>query len=234
MKIYAHRGASYDFPEMTIEAYENAVKQGADGFECDLRLTKDGVAVLWHDADLARRANDDSVVAEKNYKDLKAIYPQLLTLDEFLDYGISQKKSLLLETKHPVPSRTAIEDLVVERIHAEAKRIEKAGIDITVMSFSWFAIERIKALDKKISTTYLLHDYTPWFSARYSSAQSIGPGIGLLRKKPALAQKIKSAARKLNVWTVDEPSDIILCRHLGVDNLITNRPAFAREVLAAN
>lgn len=234
MKIYAHRGASYDFSEMTMVAYENAVKQGADGFECDLRLTNDGVAVLWHDADLTRRANNSAVVAEKNYKDLKAIYPQLLTLDEFLDYGISQKKSLLLETKHPVPSRTAIEDLIVGRIHAESKRIAKAGIDITVMSFSWFAIERIKALDKKISTTYLLHDYTPWFSARYSSAKTIGPGIAQLRKKPALAQKIKSTGRKLNVWTVDEPSDIILCRHLGVDNLITNRPAFAREVLSAN
>lgn len=234
MKIYAHRGASYDFAEMTMVAYENAVKQGADGFECDLRLTNDGVAVLWHDADLTRRANNSAVVAEKNYKDLKAIYPQLLTLDEFLDYGISQKKSLLLETKHPVPSRTAIEDLIVGRIHAESKRIAKAGIDITVMSFSWFAIERIKALDKKISTTYLLHDYTPWFSARYSSAKTIGPGIAQLRKKPALAQKIKSTGRKLNVWTVDEPSDIILCRHLGVDNLITNRPAFAREVLSAN
>ncbi len=234
MKIYAHRGASYDFPEMTMAAYENAVKQGADGFECDLRLTKDGVAILWHDADLMRRANNNAVVAEKNYKELIAIYPQILTLDEFLDYGISQKKSLLLETKHPVPSRTAIEDLIIERIHAESKRIAKAGIELTVMSFSWFAIERIKALDKKISSTYLLHEYTPWFSARYSSAQSIGPGIGLLRKKPALAQKIKSSGKKLNVWTVDEPSDIILCRHLGVDNLITNRPAFAREVLAAN
>ena len=234
MKIYAHRGASHDFPEMTMAAYENAVKQGADGFECDLRLTKDGVAILWHDADLMRRANNNAVVAEKNYKELIAIYPQILTLDEFLDYGISQKKSLLLETKHPVPSRTAIEDLIIERIHAESKRIAKAGIEITVMSFSWFAIERIKALDKKISSTYLLHEYTPWFSARYSSAQSIGPGIGLLRKKPALAQKIKSSGKKLNVWTVDEPSDIILCRHLGVDNLITNRPAFAREVLAAN
>jgi len=234
MKIYAHRGASYDFPEMTIAAYENAVKQGADGFECDLRLTKDGVAVLWHDADLKRRANNEAIVAETNFKELKAIYPQILKFDEFLDYGISEKKSLLLETKHPVPSRTAIEEKIVEKLKSEAKRIDKAGIDITVMSFSWFAIERVKALDRKISTTYLLHDYTPWFSTRYSSAHSIGPGIGLLRKKPALAQKIRATGKKLNVWTVDEPADIILCRHLGVDNLITNRPAFAREVLAAN
>jgi glycerophosphoryl diester phosphodiesterase len=234
MKIYAHRGASYDFPEMTMAAYENAVKQGADGFECDLRLTKDGVAVLWHDADLKRRASNEAIVAETNFKELKAIYPQILKFDEFLDYGISEKKSLLLETKHPVPSRTAIEDKIVERLKSEAKRIDKAGIDITVMSFSWFAVERVKALDRKISTTYLLHDYTPWFSTRYSSAHSIGPGIGLLRKKPALAQKIRATGKKLNVWTVDEPADIILCRHLGVDNLITNRPAFAREVLAAN
>ena len=234
MKIYAHRGASYDFPEMTMAAYENAVKQGADGFECDLRLTSDGVAVLWHDADLQRRADNEAVVAETSFKELKAIYPQILKFDEFLDYAISEKKSLLLETKHPVPSRTAIEDQLVRKIQTESKRIAKAGIEITVMSFSWFAVERVKAIDKNISSTYLLHDYTPWFSARYSSAQSIGPGIGLLRKKPALAQKIKSTGKKLNVWTVDEPADIILCRHLGVDNLITNRPAFAREVLAAN
>lgn len=215
-------------------AYENAVKQGADGFECDLRLTKDGIAVLWHDADLKRRANNDAVIHESTYAQLSAIYPQIVTLDEFLDYGISQKKSLLLETKHPVPSRTAIEDHVVKKLHSEAKRIEKAGIDITVMSFSWFAVERVKALDRAIASTYLLHEYTTWFSARYSSAHSIGPGIAQLRKKPALAQKIKSVGKKLNVWTVDEPSDIILCRHLGVDNLITNRPAFAREVLASN
>lgn len=234
MKIYAHRGASHDFPEMTMIAYENAVKQGADGFECDLRLTKDGVAVLWHDADLKRRADNDAVVHESTYAQLAAIYPQIVTLDQFIDFGITEKKSLLLETKHPVPSRTEIENHVVNKLHAEAKRIAKAGIDITVMSFSWFAVERVKQLDRSIALTYLIRETSPRISVKYTSAHSIGPGIAQLRKHPALAKKIKSAGKKLNVWTVDEPSDIILCRHLGVDNLITNRPAFAREVLAAN
>jgi glycerophosphoryl diester phosphodiesterase len=219
---------------MTMLAYENAVKQGADGFECDLRLTKDGVAVLWHDADLKRRADNDAIVSETKFKKLKAIYPQLVTLDQFLDFGITEKKSLLLETKHPVPSRTEIENHVVKKLHKEAKRIEKAGIDITVMSFSWFAVERVKQLDRAIALTYLIRETTPRLSIKYTSAHSIGPGIAQLRKKPALAQQIKSAGKKLNVWTVDDPSDIILCRHLGVDNLITNRPAFAREVLASN
>ena len=231
MKIYAHRGASHDFPEMTALAYESAVKQGADGFECDLRLTKDGIAILWHDADLKRRADSDAVVAETTLKKLKAIYPQILTFDEFLDFGISKKKSLLLETKHPVPSRTEIEEVIVKKLKDEDLRIKKVGIEINVMSFSWFAIEKIKALNAELPTTFLLHDYTPWFTARYSSAQSIGPGINLLRKNPALAKRIKSTGRKLNVWTVDEAADITLCHHLGVDNLITNRPGYARQVL---
>lgn len=232
MKIYAHRGASHDFPEMTMAAYEEAVKQGADGFECDLRLSKDGVAVLWHDADLVRRAKSAAVVHESTYAQLVAIYPQLVTLDEFVDFAISEKKSLLLETKHPVPSRTAIEELVVQKIQSEQKRISKAGIDVTLMSFSWFALERVKHLDRAIALTYLIREITPKFSIRYTSAHSIGPGIAQLRKKPVLAQQIKASGKKLNVWTVDEPDDIILCHRLGVDNLITNRPAFAREVLA--
>ena len=231
MKIYAHRGASHDYPEMTALAYENAVKQGTDGFECDLRLTKDGVAILWHDADLKRIADNDAVVAETKLKKLKAIYPQILTFDDFIDFAISEKKSLLLETKHTVPSRTEIEEVIVKKLENEGSRIKKAAIDVNVMSFSWFAIEKIKALNKEIATTYLLHDYTPWFTARYSSAQSIGPGINLLRKNAALAQRIKSTGRKLNVWTVNEAADITLCHHLGVDNLITNRPSYAREVL---
>jgi glycerophosphoryl diester phosphodiesterase len=137
----------------------------------------------------------------------------------------------LLETKHPVPSRTAVEDEIVEKLKREEKRIKKADISVNVMSFSWLAIEHIKRLDSKIETTYLLHDHTPWISARYSSAQSLGPGISLLRKEPALAKRIKSSGRKLNVWTVNDPADIRLCHELGVDNLITNRPGFARELL---
>ena len=214
-----------------MAAYENAVKQGADGFECDLRLTKDGIAVLWHDADLKRRADSDAVIADSTYSQLKGIYPQIVKLDEFLDFAIAEKKSLLLETKHPVPSRAEIENRVVEKIHAEAKRIDKARVSVSIMSFSWFAIERVKALDKSIETTFLLHEQTPWFSARYSSAKSLGPGISLLRKKPALAKRIKETGRKLNVWTVDDPSDITLCQHLGVDNLITNRPGYVRDIL---
>jgi len=228
MLIYAHRGASADFPELTLAAYEGAVAQGADGFECDVRLTKDGIPVLWHNATMLERAANRGLIAEMTYKEVSRAYPQVLTLQEFLDFAVKNRKGVLIETKHPVLSGNRIEEVVIETLHA-TKGIEK--IDVSVMSFSWLAIEKVKRLDRTVSTTFLMHKQTPWFQAKLSSAKTIGPGINELREEPIRAERIKSTGRSLNVWTVDEDADIKLCEKLGVDILITNKPSHAREVL---
>jgi glycerophosphoryl diester phosphodiesterase len=228
MLIYAHRGASADFPELTLAAYEGAVAQGADGFECDVRLTKDGIPVLWHNATMLERAANRGLIAEMTYKEVSRAYPQVLTLQEFLDFAVKNRKGVLIETKHPVLSGNRIEEVVIETLHV-TKGIEK--IDVSVMSFSWLAIEKVKRLDRTVSTTFLMHKQTPWFQAKLSSAKTIGPGINELREEPIRAERIKSIGRSLNVWTVDEDADIKLCEKLGVDILITNKPSHAREVL---
>jgi glycerophosphoryl diester phosphodiesterase len=228
MLIYAHRGASADFPELTLAAYEGAVAQGADGFECDVRLTRDEVPVLWHNATMLERAANRGLIAEMTYKEVSRAYPQILTLQEFLDFAVKNKKGVLIETKHPVISGNRIEEVVVETLHA-TKGIEK--IDLSVMSFSWLAVEKMKRLDRTIPTTFLMHKNTPWFQAKLSSASTIGPGINELREEPIRAERIKNTGRSLSVWTVDEDADIKLCEKLGVDILITNKPARAREVL---
>ncbi len=105
MLIYAHRGASADYPELTLAAYEGAVAQRADGFECDVRLTKDEVAVLWHNASMLERAGNPGLIAEMTYKEVSRAYPQILTLDEFLAFAVKNKKGVLIETKHPVHFR---------------------------------------------------------------------------------------------------------------------------------
>jgi len=228
MLIYAHRGASADFPELTLAAYEGAVAQGADGFECDVRLTKDDVPVLWHNATMLERAANKGLISEMTYKEVSRAYPQVLTLQEFLAFAVKSKKGVLIETKHPVLSGNRIEEVVVETLHA-TKGIEK--IDVSVMSFSWLAIEKMKRLDRTISTTFLMHKNTPWLQAKLSSAQTIGPGINELREEPIRVERIKSLGRSLNVWTVDDDADIKLCAEVGVDILITNKPSHAREVL---
>ena len=228
MLIYAHRGASADYPELTLAAYEGAVAQGADGFECDVRLTKDEVAVLWHNSTMLERAGNPGLIAEMTYKEVSRAYPQILTLDEFLAFAVKNKKGVLIETKHPVISGNRIEEVVVETLHG-TKGIEK--IDVSVMSFSWFAIEKMKRLDPSIPTTFLMHKNTQWFQAKLSSATSIGPGINELREEPIRAMRIKKLGKSLNVWTVDDAADIKLCEKVGVDILITNMPSHVREVL---
>lgn len=228
MLIYAHRGASADFPELTLAAYEAAVAQGADGFECDVRLTKDEVPVLWHNATMLERAGNPGLIAEMTYQEVLRAYPQLLTLDEFLTFAVKNKKGVLIETKHPVISGNRIEEVVAQKI-SETKGIEK--ISLSVMSFSWFAIEKMKRIAPTIHTTFLMHKNTSWLQAKLSSATSIGPGINELRAEPIRAQRIKNVGRSLYVWTVDDEADIKLCEKLGVDILITNKPSHAREVL---
>ena len=228
MQIYAHRGASADFPELTLAAYEGAVAQGADGFECDLRLTKDEVPVLWHNASMLERAGNPGLIAEMTFAQVSRAYPQVLTLTDFLDFAVSAKKGVLLETKHPVISGNRIEEIIAETLAATSGI---SSIDVSVMSFSWFAIEKMKRLDPTISTTFLMHKNSQWFQAKFSSASSIGPGINELREEPVRAMRIKKLGKSLNVWTVDESADIKLCAKLGVDILITNKPSHAREVL---
>jgi glycerophosphoryl diester phosphodiesterase len=228
MLIYAHRGASADFPELTLAAYEGAVAQGADGFECDVRLTKDEIPVLWHNATMLARAGNPGLIAEMTYKEVSRAYPQVLTLDEFLTFAIKSKRGVLIETKHPVISGNRIEEVVVEKIRA-AKGIEK--IPLSVISFSWLAIEKLKRLDPQISTTFLMRKNSPWFQVRLTSATSIGPGINEIREVPNRAERIKKLGKSLTVWTVDDSADINLCANLGVDILVTNKPSHAREVL---
>jgi glycerophosphoryl diester phosphodiesterase len=228
MLIYAHRGASSDFPELTAAAYQGAVAQGADGFECDLRLTRDEVPVLWHNASLAEQTSHPGLVGEMNFVDIKRVYPDLLTLNEFFDIALASKKAVLLETKHPVLSGNRIEEIVAEQIHT---RDILDRIDLSVISFSWNAIEKMHRIDPRIPTGFLIRKSLPFIASRASSANAIAVSIAQLRAKPELIERVRASGRATFVWTVDEESDVKFCRDLGVDILITNKPAQARSFL---
>ena len=231
MKFYAHRGASADFPEHTMAAYRGAIEQGALGFECDIRITKDEVPVLWHDANMKKEAKNSAIIANSTYAEVKSIYPALMTLNELLDLAIENKKSLALETKHPVPTGNRVEELVITELQRRKDAIKKSGINIAMMSFSWFAIEKIKKIDPTIKTVMLLGDITNKITRRFTSAQVIGPSVEMIKKSPELVREIKSSGKELYVWTVDSTEDLQYCASVGVDIVMTNRPAHARSVL---
>ena len=208
-----------------MAAYQAAIDEGADGFECDVRVTKDNQLVLWHDADMQRVAGNPARIADLTLKEIKSHYQQAITLDELLILARDNKKELAIETKHPVPSGSAVEKGVMELLSQE-----KPVADIHVMSFSWLALENVRKISPEQKTVALLHDTFSFAMRRFTSAQAIGPGITAFRKKPHLNQD----PRNLFIWTVDDADDMRFCADNGVDVLITNTPSYARSVLGYN
>src|SRR3954463_7417961 len=71
--VVAHRGASADEAEHTLAAYARALDEGADGLECDVRLTRDGHLVCVHDSKLDRTSNGRGRVSTKTLAELDSL-----------------------------------------------------------------------------------------------------------------------------------------------------------------
>ncbi|HXO22360.1 MAG TPA: glycerophosphodiester phosphodiesterase [Thermoanaerobaculia bacterium] len=103
MLVLAHRGDYADCPENTLEAFERAAARGADGIETDVRLSRDGLPVLFHD----RRAPDGREVAALTAAELAAAagYPV-----PSLDQALTLFPDLLwnLEVKTPAAAGAAL------------------------------------------------------------------------------------------------------------------------------
>ena len=225
MRIYAHRGASGDFPEGSKAAYMGAIEQGADGFECDVRLTKDKQIICYHDKDTKRLANLDLEIAKSTYSELKKnINP--FRLDELLELAILKKKDLVIEFKHPVPTRGAVEKQVHKLLASKRDAIAKSGIEIFLISFSFLATLRNKR--SAYSSGYLMKNK---FLARFNPTQFTVANIEIIKSDHSFVINEKKKGKQVIAWTVNELSDLKLCQDLGLFAVITDYPARARKHL---
>ena len=225
MLIYAHRGASGDFAEGSKAAYEGALSQGADGFECDVRLTKDKQIICYHDADTKRLSGIDLKIANTSSSELnQKINPYYFT--ELLELAISNKKDLVIETKHPVPTGGLIEKELNKLLTNRAAQIQKSGIRVLLISFSYLATLRNKKsgfqsgllINKKIM-------------ALFNTAQVIAANIEIVKKDHSFVLNQQKRGKKVIVWTVNNQDDLNLCKDLGIYAVITDNPARARKLL---
>lgn len=223
MKIYAHRGYSQKFPEATKTAYLEAVKAGADGFECDVRLTSDKKIVCFHDGTLKRIANKPNVIAKSSLSELKNLI-DILTLEELLQIAIESKKDLLIETKHPVRSGGEIEKAVVMLLESKRAEIKEAGIEIIVMSFSYMAIHRLRKLYPNVMKV-VKYRFALW--ANTDSQVAVNKDL-VVRSKRAMR---KLHARRVFMWTVNDESDLQAIKQYADINVITDTVEKAKRTL---
>lgn len=243
--VVAHRGASYAQPEHTREAYELAVLEGADAFECDVRLTRDDHLVLVHDALIDRTSTGRGAVSRMTLAELDAHrYPfgrhrdheddyRIMTLDALIaiaDAG-SRPLGLSIETKHPTRDSHRLEDAVIDLLERVGRGSAESGVRI--MSFSRAALGRARRRSEHLPLVYLF-DAPPTHYRDGSLPAGVhiaGPSMQHLRSDPDYVARVHDHGHAVHVWTVDEPADVERCVTLGVDAIITNRPGAVAALL---
>ncbi|MEH1100984.1 glycerophosphodiester phosphodiesterase [Micromonospora sp. CPCC 205561] len=252
--VFAHRGSSYDLPEHTLAAYLRALDEGADGLECDVRLTRDGHLVCVHDRRLDRTSNGRGLVSARTLAELEALdfgswhpgcvpadgdevldesHTRLLTLERLLDAvrAAGRPVRMLIETKHPCRHGGNVERRLAAllRRHGLAEPEPDDPVRVTVMSFSPLAIRRMRELAPALPTVLLLEVLPRWLPlGRLPFGTRVaGPGVALVRARPQLVPALRAAGNQVYVWTVNEPADLDLVLATGVDGIITDRPAQA-------
>jgi glycerophosphoryl diester phosphodiesterase len=225
MRIYAHRGASGEFAEGSEAAYLAAIEQGCGGFECDVRLTKDKQIICYHDKDAKRLSNLDLKIADTNYDQLKkSINP--FKLEQLLELAISNKKDLVIESKHPVPTGGEIERAVHKLLKGRTKEIDQSGIQIFLISFSLLATMRNKKSSYK--SGYLV---SKKILAKFNPTDLVAVNIEIIRSDHSFVLNQMRKGKQVMVWTVNNEDDLKLCQDLGVKAVITDYPARVRKIL---
>ena len=158
-QVVAHRGASHDIAEHTLGAYIAALDAGAEGLECDVRLTADGHLVCVHDRDLRRTASKRTAISTMELAELEELdvaswknpwadlddeapmrdesLDKVLTLRKLLETAADydRRVELAIETKHPTRYGGLVEKRLVETLRDFGWH--RAGTPVRVMSFSF-------------------------------------------------------------------------------------------------
>lgn len=244
--VVAHRGASAARPEHTLAAYGLALEQGADGVECDVRLTRDGHLVCVHDRTVDRTSDATGLVSELTLAELRDMNfgtedapSGVLALSDLIGLVLdwrSRPTKLFIETKHPVRYGALVENKVL----AELQRFgiaTPASADhsrAVVMSFAATAVWRIRRAAPLLPTVLLGESsrFLGGGAATTVGATAVGPSVKTLREHPELVDKAAAAGRATYCWTVDDPDDVKLCADLGVSWVATNHPGRTKALLA--
>jgi glycerophosphoryl diester phosphodiesterase len=251
-QVVAHRGASFENAEHTLGAYVQAIRDGADALECDVRLTADGHLVCVHDRDLRRTASTRGLVSTMELADLDRLefaswknpwgaldddVPErdrdldgVLTLRRLLETVAEAQRpiELAIETKHPTRYGGLVERRLVEAL-AEFGWTA-ADSPVRVMSFSYVALQRIQRLAPHVRPVMLIDKARHWQVLKpvVEEGWLLGPGIDSLTRHPRFAEKLVATGRELHVWTVNASDQLELCLELEAAAVITDRP---RDIL---
>jgi glycerophosphoryl diester phosphodiesterase len=164
----------------------------------------------------------------------------VLTLEHLLQLvaDAGRPVRLLIETKHPTRYGGLVEKELVEllarfgwagRAGPPESLREPADMasPVVVMSFAPTALRRVRLLAPDVPTVLLMERWLPGLRDGLLpvGVPIAGPGLELLETDPGFVARAHARGNRVFVWTVNEPDEVDFVRGLGVDTIITDRPA---------
>lgn len=221
--VIAHRGASGDAPENTLEAFRLAVEQQADMIETDLHLTRDRRVVLLHDPEI-----DGTGINRLSVAEVQARAPEVPTLEAALD-AVGERVAFNLEIKRGTEGEyRGLVEVAVRAVH------ERGWLERTLWSsFSETPLQEMRAQEPRARLGLLVSLPETAVAlqqrGRRLDAEAIHPARRLVTRK--LIEQLHAAGYQVHVFTVDEPADQERLIAWGVDGIFTNVPARLRALL---
>lgn len=237
MRLLAHRGASADFPENTLEAFQGAAEQGADGVELDVIRCGSGELVVCHDEWLDRLAGLHWDVRETPWRKLKRIDvgsrlgfapARIPLLDEVFD-ALPTTMAVNVELKCITSDDRGLSLAVAQRIHD--RRLHER---VFLSSFNPYCLVRVARAYPHLKRGFLIDPDLPWvpqawFWLPITALTSVHPHFSQVTAERA--NRWHRRGWSIAVWTVDDLVEARRLRALGVEDLITNRPGALRAEL---
>ena len=235
--IWAHRGSIRSAAENTMPAFEQAIRDGADGIEIDLQRTNDGELVIMHDEQTDRTTGVSGWVYDSSWSKLSklnaaAYKPQLAAakiprLSDLLDLIRTTNLTLNIELKNGL--------VLAEGIEKQAwDLITQFGMQerICFSSFNHYSMRIMRGISDQAVCGLLYQSgiVDPWLYAQRVGAQAIHPHWANLRI-PDLAQNCQEAGILINAWTINNPDKIKMAASLGINAIITDKPDLAKKLI---
>lgn len=198
MKIIGHRGARGLAPENTIASFKKAIEHGVDGIEFDLHVTKDGIVIVHHDAELTDPNGDRHVIADCTYAELMPHKADMPTFEEVLE-TIGHQVILYVEVKPGVPTAPIVK--IIKAYLAKGWKPEY----FRILSFSQPILSELQRELPDISKIVS----EKWSGVRATrKARQVGTKHILMNQKWLWWGFISMVSRggwKLGTYTLDDP-----------------------------
>ncbi|WP_411168770.1 glycerophosphodiester phosphodiesterase [Clostridium sp. MB05] len=234
---FAHRGASFDYPENTILSLKEGIKAEANGLEIDVHKTKDNEIVVIHDENIERTyigrglVKDFTLEELRNFKSRKKLFREhpecyIPTLEEVLSLVKGQDITLNIELKTDEIHYKGIESNVISLINKY-----ELNQKVILSSFNHDSIRIAQNLDGSIKTAILYDNHIDDVIkyAKDLGVDAIHPDLRLVSKE--LIEEAHKNNLKVNIYTVNNPMYMRLLINNKADGLFTDYPELLSEIL---